>query len=249
MLNAHRKLIEQLQTVKYRKRLGLFVMEGTKIAEEFCYEHPEKVQLLIGTGEWLTDRPTILEAFKDRAVVASLQEIKEVSSLQTPSPVIVVAEQMTTDDYEFENDELTDIALFLETIQDPGNMGTILRSADWFGLKRVFVSPDCVDIYNPKVAQSSMGSLWRIAVETTTLGDLVARFPNVPRYGATLHGESMFTSTLSSPALLIMGNESKGISGNAIHVLTHEITIPQFGSAESLNVGVATGVLLAQWRR
>jgi RNA methyltransferase, TrmH family len=243
--NAERKLIEQLQTTKFRKKLGFFVAEGTKIVDELCHERPDAIELIVATGDWLVERPLICSSFDQKIAIALQTEFKTLSAMVTPPQVLVIAKQ-------FEHEpatEITDLTLVLETIQDPGNMGAILRIADWFGVKRVFCTPDCVDIYNPKVVQASMGSLWRVAVEVAEVQAIHERFPTVPMLGAMLHGENVFKMTLPNPALLVMGNESKGIAHETDVLLTHQITIPQFGAAESLNVAIATGILVAEWRR
>jgi RNA methyltransferase, TrmH family len=243
--NAQRKLVEQLHTTKFRKKLGFFVAEGTKIVDELCHERPDDIEFIIATGDWLVDRPLICRDFEAKIVIELQKDFKLLSAMTTPPPVLAVVRQFQAEPAV----EINDLTLVLETIQDPGNMGAILRIADWFGVKRVFCTPDCVDIYNPKVVQASMGSLWRVDVEVDTVENIRARFPGVPMLGAMLHGENAFKATLPNPALLVMGNESRGIAHETDVLLTQQLTIPQFGAAESLNVAIATGILVAQWRQ
>jgi len=143
-----------------------------------------------------------------------------------------------------------DLSLFLDGIQDPGNMGTILRIADWFGIAHVFCANGCVDVYNSKVVQSSMGAFLRVKAIPSSYEAIKADFPTLPSYATTLHGANVFTNELTSNGLIMIGNEGKGLSEALIHAANHRITIPSFSEsgAESLNAGVATGIICAAFR-
>ena len=134
----------------------------------------------------------------------------------------------------------------LDTIQDPGNLGTILRTADWFGIKRIVCSPDTVDVFSPKVIQSAMGSIIRVELIYTDLDEFIKENPEIPVYATSLDGEDLKNKIQLSDAFLLMGNESRGISPALEHLASKRIRIPRKGGAESLNVAVATGIVLSQ---
>lgn len=249
MTNKQQKIIQQLQTAKFREKFGFFVLEGTKIVREFCLEMPEQVEWLAATAAWLEEHSAWLKNVPFQVVETTDAVLKANSTLQTSPSVLLLARQLEAQT--LENQAPTGLSLVLETIQDPGNMGTIIRTADWFGVQRIYLSADCVDVYNPKVIQASMGSLWR--VELKIIADLPRFFQEhatIPVFGAVLGGENMHELTaLPETAFLIMGNESKGISAELTPFLTKKITIPRIGRAESLNVAIATGILLAYLKK
>jgi TrmH family RNA methyltransferase len=139
------------------------------------------------------------------------------------------------------------LTLLLDGIQDPGNLGTIIRTVDWFGLDQIIVSADTASCYNPKVVQSTMGSILRVEVIIANLAELI-KSSKMPIYGAVLEGKSIQTTELAKEGLLLIGNESKGIRSPLLSMITHPITIPKYGAAESLNAAVATGIILAKWQ-
>jgi TrmH family RNA methyltransferase len=139
------------------------------------------------------------------------------------------------------------MTLVLDGIQDPGNLGTIIRTADWFGLDQIVVSADTASCYNPKVVQSTMGSILRVDVVVADLQELI-QSAKMPIYGAVLEGKSIQTTELAKEGILIIGNESKGIRQPILSLITHPITIPKYGTAESLNAAVATGIILSNWQ-
>jgi TrmH family RNA methyltransferase len=139
------------------------------------------------------------------------------------------------------------MTLILDGIQDPGNLGTIIRTADWFGLDQIIVSSDTASCYNPKVVQSTMGSILRVDVIVSDLTELI-QSAKMPIYGAVLEGKSIKTTELAKEGILIIGNESKGIRSPLLAMITDPITIPRYGAAESLNAAVATGIILAKWQ-
>ena len=138
-------------------------------------------------------------------------------------------------------------SLLLDGIQDPGNLGTIIRTADWFGVKQIFVSEDTAGFYNPKVLQSTMGSCFRVRVESVNL-ETIVKATALPVYGAQLNGTSMYETAIAPTGFLMIGNESKGIGNHLTKYITHPIKIPKYGNAESLNAAVATGIILSHWK-
>ena len=252
LTNAHKKRIAQLRLPKFRQQAGLFVAEGTKIVTELCADVPQNIVQLIATPDWIAEHRAALQHLPpSRINVATAADLQALSTLSTAPPVVAIAEQF---DWALRAPHLPErvaqgVSLVLATLQDPGNMGTILRTADWFGVAAVFCSPDCADIYSPKVVQATMGSLWRVPVLIAEPPSVFATYPHIATCGAVLGGNSLYNSRLPTPAFLVMGNESKGLSPELQALLQHRLTIPQVGNAESLNVAVATGVLLSHWQR
>ncbi|NJL74510.1 MAG: RNA methyltransferase [Saprospiraceae bacterium] len=176
-------------------------------------------------------------------------ELKQISQLATPNQVLVVAKQFQPkiNQHTVNNDW----SLYLDRIQDPGNMGTILRIADWFGIQHVFCSPDCVELYNSKVIQSSMGAFLRVNMITIEFEALRATFPHLPILGTVVEGgQSIFHYQTTQHGLIVMGNESQGVSAHIHAQASHLITIPSRGGSgmESLNVAVATGIICGTLR-
>jgi len=165
--------------------------------------------------------------------------------LQTPNEVVAVCEIPVYQEKDI--DKQADLFLYLDDISDPGNMGTIIRMADWFGLKQIFLSDNCAEVFNPKVVQSTMGSLARIQFYTMSLAN-ACKLLDVKAYGATLFGDNIYTITLPNKYMLVIGSESHGISNDNIKLLTKQITIPQAkgGTTESLNAAVATSIVLSE---
>ncbi len=241
------KSIKALQQKKFRQEESLFVVEGDKIAQEvLATKHPFSVKYIIALDQWLEDHPELL--LQQNAIIyeVSEKELSRISGLKTPNQVLLVLEQRSEPWPELLDGQL---ALVLEDIQNPGNLGTIIRIADWFGIQHIFCSLDCVEHYNPKVIQASMGSFLRIQLHYTKLDILFAHYPKLPRYGALLEGTPVMSGDFDPSGFLLIGNESKGLSLEAQDFLTQAITIPRYGQAESLNAAIATGILCAAFRR
>lgn len=239
------KYIQRLAKKKQRYREGVFVVEGEKMVAELLQQQQHTICALLGTAEWLNTQNTT--PYSAVTTVVTPQELRQISLLTTPNKALAVVEMPNYTP--FSNNIQTTLLLALENIQDPGNMGTILRIADWFGLPALFCSKGCVDVYNPKVIQASMGSFARVPVY---YGDLIERLdqhPDLPVYGAVLGGENVYQAPLECPALLLIGNEGKGLSDALKERLTQRITIPKQGQAESLNAAVATGIFCALFAR
>ena len=230
LTNAEIKSIRSLREKKFRDDLGLFTVEGEKSVAEALASSFEVVRVL-------------------RAEDIGAAAMERISQCATPSPVLAVV-RMPKEDMPAELPG--GLALALDSVRDPGNFGTILRIADWFGVSRVFASPDSVETFNPKTVQASMGSVFRVKVSRCDIAALCAEFSSTGRrvYGTVLDGENIYSAQLAADGLVVMGNESNGISAEVARLLDSRLRIPSFGGgAESLNVAVATAVTLSEFRR
>ncbi|MDO8369033.1 MAG: RNA methyltransferase [Saprospiraceae bacterium] len=243
------KHLRSLVVKKYRQQHGHFLVEGDKMVTELLQQTRIGVSALFAIDPWIEKNARFLRPFSDKVNPVTEAELAKISALTTPNQVLAVAE--TPIEPCNHQAATTDICFFLDGIQDPGNMGSILRVADWFGLPAVYCAPDCVDIYSPKVVQASMGAIFRVPSWEIELPDLLNATPQIPVYGAVMHGENVFEATLPTSGLLVIGNEGRGLSQQAEHLLTHRISIPRhpLGRAESLNAAVAAGILAAAFRR
>lgn len=232
------KEIKSLQQKKFRDEFGLFVIEGVKMVEEAIRAIPNSIQCLVHTADYV-----VAENHPFPVYLADSKSLGQCSSLQTPNKVLIVVKQFQP------LSKNAPITLVLDGIQDPGNMGTILRLADWFGVQQLICSTDTVDIYNPKVVQASMGAILRIPVNYCNLPEYFKNSTSKV-YGALLEGENIYKEELTKEnTIILMGNEGKGISDDLQRFITHPITIPKFGEAESLNVSIATGIILSEFFR
>lgn len=239
------KYIRSLQQKKFRQKYNIFVLEGDKLAGEILRQSKLEIEAIYALNEWITTNALLLQRQRETVHAIEPTDLKKISSLTTPNQVLVIARMPATElDTPLVAKNLT---LFLDAIQDPGNMGTILRIADWFGLPYVFCSRHCVDVYSPKVVQASMGALLRVQVLEMELSELHERFPALPILGAVLDGANIFKNVLPQNGILVIGNESKGIAPEIQTLLTHRIAIPRArtGGAESLNAAIATGIIVA----
>lgn len=232
------KDIQSLYQKKQRDNERLFVAEGPKLAEEIINSQLE-IKMIYATASW---QAANVDSARYPVTPITDIELQRISHLQTPNQVIVVTKQPKPPEKFTYEKQLT---VLLDGIQDPGNMGTIIRTADWFGVSQIICSGDCVDIYNPKVIQASMGSIVRIQC---WYEDLYQWQPpeNIPVYGAMLQGKNVYTIAPILQGILVIGNESKGIREALAPWVTHPITIPKFGEAESLNAAVAAGIIIGQ---
>lgn len=232
------KYIQSLSDKKVRLETGCFIAEGVKmVGEMIAAGYPLKA--VYALDSWESPDPSIevtrIEAF----------ELEKMSMLQTPNQVLAVA--MMPHKKEVLNLE-GPLTIVLDGIQDPGNMGTIIRTADWFGITQIVASEDTVDVYNPKVIGATMGSFMRVSVTYKNLAEWLPTI-KLPVYGALLEGENVFTIKTPQKGLLVIGSEGKGIRENILEFITHPVTIPKIGDAESLNAGIAAGIIVAQLTR
>ncbi len=235
MLN--KKLIKDIQSLglkKHREESGLFVAEGPKIVKELAAVAPSAFESVYATAEWLRDNP--LEIASEEV---SETELGRLSQLKTPNQVVAVLKQFPSE----RPKEVKGICLYLDTIQDPGNFGTIIRIADWFGIEQVVASEGSADLYNPKVVQSTMASMARVKVWYDEDQDFLDQ-QKVPLLAATLKGTPLPAIEKTENCILLIGNESKGIREELLKK-SIQLTIPRIGEAESLNAAVATGIILS----
>ena len=231
------KDIQSLSHKKFRDELNLFVAEGPKIVTEIIELIPEHVEKVYAVKKWIETNHSLLQNIN--VVEVSVSELERLSQLQTPNQVIALIKKLPA-----KKPDASSFTLYLDTIQDPGNFGTIIRIADWFGIKNIVCSSGCADLYNPKVVQSTMASIARVNVYYDEEGDWLKE-RNVPVYAATLHGTSLAGHAKTKKGVLIIGNESKGISKQVLQYAPEQITISKIGEAESLNAAVATGIILS----
>lgn len=232
------KDIQSLSLKKHRDAVQLFVAEGPKLVQELLQSSTNLVQKIFATENWLQQNAHLAGTANIRPV--SEQELQRISQLQTPNQVLAVCRQLKS-----EAPVTTAFVLYLDTIQDPGNFGTIIRIADWFGIKHVVCSPGCADVYNSKVVQATMGSIARVNIYYERLTAEWLKQQQLPLYAATLHGRSLHTVAKTASGILLVGNESKGLQPELVAMATESITISRRGQAESLNAAVATGIILS----
>lgn len=244
MTHAEAKRIKSLHQKKNRKEEGLFLVEGEKSILELIDSDFEIEKLYI-THELLEKHKEVLSPAKNLIELISVGEIAKMSSLEFNDTGIAVVKQKENREFEINN---KDIILVLDDIRDPGNLGTIIRTADWYGVTKIVCSPTTAEFYNMKTISATMGSFTRVQIFYTELSDFLKQ-TNLPIVGALLDGENAHTFSFPESGVLLMGNESNGISDSVISLITHKVTIPKYGNAESLNVAIATAVLLDNWKK
>jgi TrmH family RNA methyltransferase len=232
------KDIQRLGGKKGRVESGLFIAEGPKIVSELIAAKPAIVEAVFALPAWIKAHGAMVSV--DQLHEVSEQELERISQLQTPNEVLLVARQWPGS----RPVAIDGWTIYLDTIQDPGNLGTIIRIADWFGLKHVVCSAGCAELFNPKVVQSTMASMAHINVWYDEAGDWLQE-QHLPVVAAALNGKSIFDYDGKEGGILIIGNESKGIRTELLEKVSSRITIPRLGQAESLNAAVATGILLS----
>ncbi len=233
------KFINSLKIKKFRTQEQMFLVEGKKAVEELL-NSTIKLHQMYATKEY----PNVFEIDKPNWITE--KELKVISQFSSPNQVIAIFK--IPEKKEISNKGLT---LLLDGINDPGNLGTIIRMCDWFDVSEIVCSIDTVDCFNPKVVQATMGSIARVSIHYTNLSHFLKNDKR-PIYGALLEGENVYQSKLAEEAILIMGNEANGISNEIQKFITKPITIPQFGKTqktESLNVSTATAILLSEFKR
>ena len=246
-----RKLITSLRKKKNREKEALFVIEGDKIVMEYI-DAGSPVELLAAKPEWLARLPEKTRKAIPVVAEVNFDELKKVSSLTTPHNALALVriEKESFKLAELENK----LSLAIENIQDPGNLGTIIRTAGWFGIRNILCSPDSVDKYNPKVIQASMGALLSVSVSYLDLQETVARAieSGIAAYATTLDGKSLYTTRLQKGSIVMFGNESSGLSKELISIASASIKIPSFNEGEgveSLNVATTAAIICGEFRR
>ena len=247
------KLIHSLEMKKYRKETGCFLAEGPKLVDELL---PYFVcQLIVATPQWLHETGRKLPLCEVIEVTA--EELAKASLQKSPQQVLAIfslPEEMRMESVTLPLDTTRKaLCLALDGIQDPGNLGTIIRLADWFGIEHIFCSPTTTDAFSPKCVQATMGALARVKLYYTPLPELIAELPDVPIYATLLDGEKIYTQPLTPHGIIIMGNEGNGISEEVRSLVNRKLFIPNYpqtrSTSESLNVAIATAIVCAEFRR
>jgi TrmH family RNA methyltransferase len=230
------KYIQSLGHKKFRDDADCFVAEGPRLMGEWLQDKRVKFQAIYATPNWIAANPGV------PATEVSEMELEKISQLQQPNQVLALVEKWK---YELPGAPSGENYLALDAIQDPGNLGTIIRIADWFGWKHILCQPDTADMYNPKVVQASMGSVARVQLHYLPLRQWFDDFPGLRVYGADLQGKDIRRMEPLRDSVLLIGNEGKGINADLMERVNVKVTIPKMGEAESLNAAVATGILLS----
>ena len=240
------KYIRSLELKKKRKEEQVFVAEGHKLVGDLLGHFPCK--LLIATSNWLKMNPP---APANEIIEVTQEELSRASLQKTPQEVLAVFVQPSYD----LNPEVikSSLCLALDDVQDPGNLGTIIRLADWFGIEHIFCSTGTADVYNPKTVQATMGALARVKVHYCSLPQLIESLTDIPVYGTFLNGNIIYAESLSAHGLIVMGNEGKGVSPEVERLINKKLYIPNYPqereTSESLNVAIATAVVCSEFRR
>lgn len=237
------KYIQSLGHKKRRDEERLFLMEGSKMVAELLTHYSSQVVRLYATETFFHQHPSAKNIAQH--YIVSDDELARISQLQTPNQALALVRYFNEEAPEI---PATDWSLVLDGIRDPGNMGTIIRLADWFGIRSIICSPDCADIYNPKVVQATMGGIMRVnVIEKELTGFLSSQ--QLPVVGAVLGGKELSSFQFPGAGFLVIGNESTGIREDVASLLTDKLMIPRFGEAESLNAAIATSVFLWELKR
>ena len=246
------KLILSLQKKKIRDEERLYMIEGDKLVREYL-KSGNKLRFLAAKPEFINSLPADLKAFIEEAEPASYDDLKQISTLKTPHTAIAVV-GMPDPGINLAK-AFKGLSVALDFVQDPGNLGTIIRAAAWFGIRYIFCSENCVDVYNPKVVQASMGAILHAEVHYCALKELLIDASNkkVPIYGTLLEGDSIYSARTGTKGIILLGNESKGISPELLQFVTKKLVIPKFTSEtigiESLNVGMAASIVFSEFAR
>jgi len=232
------KLITSLGQKKYRVKHNLFIAEGTKVVNEFLNSTFQLEALFcVDDSEYKKS---------DKVFSISITELKKISNLSTPNNVLAIFKIPNVKSFENEG-----LVLVLDELNDPGNLGTIIRLSDWFGVNEIVCSNNTVDCYNAKVVQASMGSLTRVNITYTDL-ELYLKNTEKPKFASLMNGKNVYKTKLPKDAILVMGNEANGISESVLKLMDNSVSIPRFGNlkqTESLNVATATAILLSEFKR
>lgn len=240
-------MVASLDKKKYRVENGVFAVEGTKaVRDTWDYF---SCRMIIATKQWYDSFGH--SGHLGKIMFASKAQLERMSHFSTASDVIAIYD---LPQYEINSQEISSgLTIALDNIQDPGNLGTIIRIADWFGIKNIVCSDTTVDVFNHKVVQATMGAISRVKVHYVDLEDFLSQDWGVPVYGTYLDGENIYQSTLSPSGIVVMGNEGKGISPVLTDCISHRLLIPSYPpgvpTSESLNVGVATAITIGEFRR
>lgn len=245
------KFIQSLNRKKNRDESGIFLVEGNKMVEEAMHSG-FKIELVVCTSAFADQHPQITRHVSE-LIITDSESISKASLLQNPQEALAIVSQPPTGLPEMDLEK--ELCMALDFIQDPGNLGTILRIADWYGINHVVCSENTVDLFNPKVVQASMGAIFRVRTSFTDLEPFIqtAAENNIPVYGTFLEGQNIYQQTLSPHGIVVLGNEGNGISGPISRLVTHKLLIPSFSThinqPESLNVAIAAAICCSEFKR
>lgn len=245
------KLIKSLQLNKFRKQEQKFVVEGPKVVDELL-KSDFRIESVFATESWIGENKSTIHGEVDLVEIRS-KELARVSGLKTPNQVLAIAKLPSNPG--INKSIFSKLVIMLDEIKDPGNLGTIIRTADWFGIQHLICSEDSVDAFNSKVVQASMGSVFRMKIYYEELKAVLASIDSKTQvYGALLKGENIYKIEKENSGIILIGNESRGISDELIPLITKKVSIPSFihqgkGSAESLNASIATAIFCSEFRR
>lgn len=237
-------IVKSLQDKKYRQKTGLFLVEGEKSVAETLNSDFE-IQTLLVTKDFLNKYRDLIKAKKIQTETVEQGELEKAGTLESNDSAIAVVKQKTFISVKAEPGEMV---LALDNIRDPGNFGTIIRIADWYGIKKIIASSGTVDLYNPKVISATKGSFTRVNVYYTDLQKYLAETSS-PVLGAFMEGVNAHKFKFPKNGILVMGNEANGITPEIEKLITQKVTIPSYNKTESLNVAIATAILLDNWIR
>jgi TrmH family RNA methyltransferase len=233
------KYIQSLGQKKYRDEEGAFVAEGPKLVKELIESKNTELTQIYALNEWIEGNKDLIKSINITTIDET--ELERISQLTTPNKVLAVVKKFEANEPGIKER----ISLVLDAIRDPGNLGTIIRIADWFGISQIICSTDCADMYNSKVVQATMGSIARVNVFYTDLPVWLKQRSGVRIYAAMLEGKDVTKMSTIKEGLIIIGNESMGIDKEVLQYSNEKISIPRKGDAESLNAAVATGIILS----
>ena len=235
------KYIQSLSHKKFREQEKLFPVEGVKMVDELLKEAKQAIKKIYAVKEWESIYKESIPSDITICVIEDF-ELQKISSQKTPQQVIALVELPQID---IKTQIFNGVTIVLDHIQDPGNLGTIIRTCDWFGIINIICSPDTVDAFNAKVVQSAMGSILRVNVFYTEITDFLNMHSDSPVYSAVLNGISIHEVSIAPNCFIVIGNESVGISDEILSLTNQRITIPKYGKAESLNAAIATSIILS----
>lgn len=248
------KLIHSLEQKKYRRETGLFVAEGPKLVGDLLSTY--ECVFIVATEEWFASNNNRVNYLKNKDIeyiLVTTDELRRCSLQKSPQEIIAIfrMRDLIVNPIDIVQNNLT---IALDGVQDPGNLGTIVRIADWFGIEHIFCSCETADIYNPKTVQATMGAMSRVQVHYFSLSEFLTQLPkDIPIYGTFLDGNNIYEQELSTNGIIVMGNEGKGISNELASHINKRLYIPSFPvyrpTSESLNVAVATAITCAEFRR
>jgi RNA methyltransferase, TrmH family len=238
------KYIQSLGQKKPRDNEGVFIAEGPKIIDELLSSGNVFIREIYGTKQWIDEYGAMRhKPGRNNIAITEItdDELGKISQLTTPNQVLAIVKKSAVPSFHAKDA----VTLVLDALQDPGNVGTIIRIADWFGISQIVCSRDCADVYNPKVVQSTMGSIARVHVLYTDLPSWLEAQGAIRIYAAALKGKDIATMEKIKEGIIVIGNESKGVSNEIMGLAEEKITISKKGKAESLNAAVATGIILS----